>query len=121
MGSAPLRNATNVNGETSSKIVLKEGLLKLMCNLQRADDLQFQAACEQLCKQQVNEVLIDITLCTYINSLGIGALVDTVTQLKTDGKQVTVKVSPEIGRFLHMAHLYHLFSYQIVEPGTGPK
>ena len=121
MGAAPSRNVENVNSETSSKIILKQGVLKLMCNLQRADDLQFQAACEQLCKQQGNEFLIDLTLCTYINSLGIGSLVDTVTQLKTDGKQVTVKVSPEIGRFLHMAHLYHLFSYQIVEPGTVPE
>jgi hypothetical protein len=24
-----------------------------------------------------------------------------------------------VGRFLHMAHLYHLFSYEIVEPNLG--
>jgi anti-anti-sigma factor len=110
---SPTQNS--ISKETSAKIILKPGLLKLTCNIQRADDLQFQMMCEQLCEQKLEEFLIDLTSCTYMNSLAIGALVDTVSHLKTIGKQVTVKVSPEIGRFLHMAHLYHLFSYQVVE------
>jgi hypothetical protein len=43
----------------------------------------------------------------------IGTLVDSVVQMKVDGKDVGVRVSPEIGHFLNMAHLYHLFSYEI--------
>ena len=100
------------------KVVCNDGILKLACNLQRADYSLFQEACMQLCKSSHSEVTIDLTLCTYVNSLVIGTLVDTVTQLKTDGKQVKVRVSPEVGRFLHMAHLYHLFSYDICAPGA---
>jgi anti-anti-sigma regulatory factor len=103
---------------TYPKIVCKDGVLKLMCNLQRADFSVFQELCAQLCRSNYETVTIDFTMCTYVNSLVIGSLVDTVTQLKTDGKEVTVLVSPEVGRFLHMAHLYHLFAYEIVEPGT---
>ena len=98
------------------KVSLCDGKLRLNCNMQRADEGAFQKACEELLKSPVREVEIDLTACTYINSLAIGTLVDTVTQLKADGKQVTVRVSREVGRFLHMAHLYHLFSYEIVEP-----
>ncbi|MCY3021525.1 MAG: hypothetical protein NTW87_21130 [Planctomycetota bacterium] len=59
---------------------------------------------------------MDLTRCTYLSSLFVGCLVDALTQMKADGKDVKVFVSPEIGHFLHMAHLYHLFTYQIVAP-----
>ena len=45
-------------------------------------------------------------------------LVDAVTEMKMQGKEVTVYVSPEVGRFLHMAHLYHIFAYTVVDTDT---
>ncbi len=109
-GHPPTRNGT--------KVILNAGVLRLSGNLQRADYNFFQEACGHLCRSDVPCATLDLTHCTYVSSLIIGVLVDTVTQLKTDGKAVTVRVSPEVGRFLHMAHLYHLFSYSIVEPDS---
>jgi anti-anti-sigma regulatory factor len=100
----------------NTKFVLKEGVLTLQANLQRADYNGFQQACHILRTSKAQSVRVDLTKCTYVSSLFIGLLVDVVTQMKTDGKDVTVHVSAEVGRFLHMAHLYHLFAYTIVDP-----
>jgi anti-anti-sigma regulatory factor len=103
---------------SDAKFLLKEGILTLQANLHRADYNGFQQACNQLRTSPVKTVRLDLTKCTYVSSLFIGLLVDVVTQMKADGKDVTVHVSPEVGRFLHMAHLYHLFAYTIVDPPT---
>jgi anti-anti-sigma regulatory factor len=99
-----------------TKFLLNEGVLTLQANLHRADYNGFQQACHKLRTSKAQAVRLDLTKCTYVSSLFIGLLVDVVTQMKTDGKDVTVHVSPEVGRFLHMAHLYHLFAYTIVDP-----
>lgn len=109
------RSTRSITHTSVPKVLLQDGNLRLSCNMQRADETLFQEACRELVSSTVRDVSIDLTSCTYINSLSIGTLVDTVTQLKGDGKQVSIRVSPEVGRFLHMAHLYHLFSYEIVE------
>jgi anti-anti-sigma factor len=88
--------------------------------LQRADFGAFQDACNALMHSKSPQVILDLTRCTYVSSLFIGMLVDAVTTMKTAGKVVNVVVSPQVGRFLHMAHLYHLFDYSIVEPPEGP-
>jgi len=80
----------------------------------RVDFADFERAMKELDQIRVMEVSIDLTQCTYASSLFIGALVEGVTQLKTHGKNVKVRVSPELGRFLNMARLFHLFDYEIV-------
>jgi anti-anti-sigma factor len=95
---------------------LNDNILKMNGNLQRADYGSFERACQTLVQSKHLKVEIDLTNCTYVSSLVIGMLVDSITQMKADNKDVKVRVSPEVGRFLHMAHLYHLFSYDIVEP-----
>jgi anti-anti-sigma factor len=115
--SRPTKSAAPVG--SASKIEMTQERLRVTANLQRADINHFQEACAALCKTSHQDVVIELTRCTYVSSLVIGILVDTVTQLKTDGKQVTVLVSPEVGRFLHMAHLYHLFAYQVVDAALG--
>jgi anti-anti-sigma regulatory factor len=104
---------------THAKIEVTPDCLRIAANLQRADINRFQDACSAFCKTPERDVILELTRCTYVSSLVIGILVDTVTQLKTDGKNVTVLVSPEVGKFLHMAHLYHLFSYEIVDAALG--
>ena len=96
--------------------MLKNDTLSLCCNLHRTDHQAFQDACNQLCNSSHSALVMDLTKCTYMNSMLIGVLVDAVTGMKIAEKTVTVYVSPEIGRFLHMAHLYHIFEYEIAEP-----
>ena len=59
---------------------------------------------------------MDLKRCASLTSAFVGALVDAVVQMRADGKSVVVYVSPEVGRFLNMAHLYHLMSYELGEP-----
>ena len=106
---------------SSAKIQLKHGTLFLLDDLQRGDLSAFQSGCEELARISNSKVILDLTKCTYVSSLFIGVLVEAVTQMKTDGKEVSVYVSPEVGRFLHMAHLYHLFTYQIVDTHLDTK
>jgi len=106
---------SGIDTASSAKIHLKQGTLVLLDDLQRGDLSAFQSACEELARIANTKVCLDLTKCTYVSSLFIGVLVEAVTQMKTNGKDVSVYVSPEIGRFLHMAHLYHLFSYQIMD------
>lgn len=98
------------------KVLVKNSVLQLQCTLQRADFNSFQEGCEVLARCKAPQVVFDLTRCTYVSSLFIGMLVDAVTSMKTQGKTVLVQVSPQVGRFLHMAHLYHLFDYSIIEP-----
>lgn len=100
----------------NQKIALNKGVLTLHATLQRADYNQFQRACNELASSAHREITLDLSRSTYASSIFIGILVDVVTRMKTDGKDVTVFVSAEIGKLLHMAHLYHLFTYQIVQP-----
>src|SRR5438105_676256 len=102
--------------ETQPTFVLKDGKLCLNANLPRSEYSAFQGACDELIHCALKEVTIDLTACTYVNSLFIGTLVDAVTQMKMNGKQVNVYVSPEVGHFFHMAHLYHLFVYKVIQP-----
>jgi anti-anti-sigma regulatory factor len=88
-------------------------MLIVHTNLMRVDHAGFEVACRELCARTMPSVHIDLTRCTYLSSMFIGTLVDCVVQMKVDGKTVGVRVSPEIGHFLNMAHLYHLFSYEI--------
>jgi len=113
-------HTTRIIAKASPNVSLKESHLTLTGNLQRADHAGFKHACHTLVCSSHCKVVLDLTACTYVSSLVIGILVDSVTQMSADGKDVKVRVSPEVGRFLHMAHLYHLFSYEIVEPNLGP-
>lgn len=94
--------------------------LSVQANLLRADYHAFEAACDRLCSSPQRAATLDLTRCTYLSSMFIGALVDTVIQMQVDGKAVRILVSAEIGRFLNMAHLYHLFAYEIVMPPGVP-
>jgi anti-anti-sigma factor len=110
-----VRNAPSECSSTRAKIAVSDGVLVLKTNLQRADYSGFEEACRELQLSAFPKILLDLTRCTYVSSLFIGILVDSVTQMKADGKDVLVHVSPEVGRFLHMAHLYHLIQYKIVD------
>jgi len=112
-------DTTRIIAKASPNVCLKDAQLTLKGNLQRADHAAFEHACQTLVRSAHCKVVLDLTASTYVSSLVIGILVDSVTQMRADGKDVKVRVSPEVGRFLHMAHLYHLFSYEIVEPNLG--
>jgi len=99
-----------------SKVCTSGDAVCLMGNLQRQDFKLFEQACAQLRESPAHAVTLDLTRCTYVSSLTIGILVDAVTEMKALGKEVRVLVSPKVARFLHLAHLYHLFSYEIAEP-----
>jgi anti-anti-sigma factor len=114
MAAKPVTRTENV-GLAAKKVLVKDSVLQLQSTLQRADFNAFQEGCAMLAKCKSPEVMFDLTRCTYVSSLFIGMLVDAVTSIKAQGKTVLVHVSPQVGRFLHMAHLYHLFSYTIVE------
>jgi anti-anti-sigma regulatory factor len=117
MSTMATKPATRVErAALAGKVLVKDSVLTLECTLQRADYNAFQEGCALLAKSRTPVVTMDLTRCTYVSSLFIGMLVDAVTSMKAQGKNVSVRVSPQVGRFLHMAHLYHLFEYSIVEP-----
>jgi anti-anti-sigma factor len=96
-------------------IVRQDSRLTACGNPMRIDFADFEKAFEDLEQLKSREVVIDLTRCTYASSLFIGALVERVRHLKERGKDVRVSVSPELGRFLNMARLFHLFEYTIEE------
>lgn len=98
------------------KVQVNEGTLTLGSTLQRSDYHVFQEGCNRLCKSSADSILLDLTRCTFVSSLLIGMLVEKVTEMREMNKKVLVRVSPEVGHFLHMAHIYHLINYEIVEP-----
>ncbi len=95
------------------RIALNAGSLRALDDLQRADLAAFKKACAMLCASDHQSVFIDLNRCVYISSLFIGELAEAVMQMTAAGKDVHVVVSPEIGKTLHMARLYHLFDYEI--------
>ena len=115
MPTKPLTRIEHV-APAQKKVLVKDSVLQLQCTLQRADFNAFQEGCAALSRCKTPNVMLDLTRCTYVSSLFIGMLVDAVTSMKSQGKVVSVQVSPQVGRFLHMAHLYHLIQYSIVEP-----
>ena len=96
-----------------SKIALNAGALRALGELQRSDLSAFKQACEELCASEHQSIFIDLARCAYISSVFIGELADAVMRMTASGKDVHVEVSPEIGKTLHMARLYHLFDYEI--------
>jgi anti-anti-sigma regulatory factor len=105
--------------QAEQRVLFEKGRLQVQCALQRADFGAFQDGCNALMHSPSPHVVLDLTRCTYVSSLFIGVLVDAVTTMQTAGKTIDVLVSPQVGRFLHMAHLYHLFEYTIVERPEG--
>jgi len=103
----------------SAKISVEDGLLRLNGNPGHADYGAFEKACGTVSCTSCAYVVLDLTRCTYLNSMFVGLLVDTVIQMKGAGKKVRLCVSPEVGRFFNMAHLFHLFDYEILAPEGG--
>lgn len=101
-----------------NKIVLRGDGLAVDGTLQRVDYNPFRDACDTLLRNHEPEIYFDLRKCSYLSSLFIGALVDAITQIKAQKRLVRVEVSAEIGRLLHMAHLYHLFNYEVWETQT---
>lgn len=95
------------------RIALHAGSLRALGDLQRSDLDAFKQACAMLCESNHQSVFIDLARCAYISSLFIGELAEAVMQMTASGKDVHVEVSPELGKTLHMARLYHLFDYEI--------
>jgi len=106
-------------GAISARIVLEGGVLKLNGNPVHADYAAFERACNALSGTTCACVVVDLTRCTYLNSVFVGLLVETVTQMKSAGKKVRLYVSPEVGHFFNMAHLFHLFDYEVLVPAGG--
>ncbi|MGD0091931.1 MAG: STAS domain-containing protein [Planctomycetota bacterium] len=103
----------------AAMIVLEDGALTLNGNPARADFAAFEQACHTLCRAPHPSIVVDLTRCTYLNSMFIGVIVDTVIRMKGARKHVRLAVSPEVGRFFNMAHLCYLFSYEIQVPAEG--
>jgi anti-anti-sigma regulatory factor len=108
------RAAKSVITQRTSLVARNETALTVLGNPMRVDFADFERELEALKTLHAHEVSIDLTKCTYASSLFIGALVEGVTSLKSSGRTVKVRVSPELGRFLNMARLFHLFEYEIV-------
>jgi anti-anti-sigma factor len=106
-------------GAVSAKIVLEGGVLRINGNPAHADFAAFEKACSTVLSTLCACIVMDLTRCTYLSSMFVGLLVDTVTQLKGAGRKVRLCVSPEVGQFFNMAHLYHLFDYEILAPSGG--
>ncbi len=103
-------------GISGEKFALNAGSLRAGNGLLRSDLAAFKQACANLCESNHQSVFIDLTRCAYISSLFIGELAQAVMKMTAGGKEVHVEVSPEIGKTLHMARLYHLFAYEISSP-----
>lgn len=103
----------------SAMISVEDGTLRLKGNPLHADFGAFEKACSSMSRTSCACIVMDLTRCTYLNSMFVGLLVDTVVQLKGTGKKVRLCVSPEVGRFFNMAHLFHLFDYEILVPAGG--
>lgn len=111
-----IREAKSAISQRASLVARNENTLTVLGNPMRVDFADFERELAELKRMPAPEVLIDLSRCTYASSLFIGALVEGVASLKTGGKRVVVRVSPELGRFLNMARLFHLFEYEIVGP-----
>jgi anti-anti-sigma factor len=98
--------------------MLKNGVLTVRGELLRADLPKFKAACSKLCAGKRSRVTLDLTGCTHMGSLFLGALADAVLRLKEQGKDVQVDVSPAVGKILHMACLFNLFAFKIHPAGN---
>jgi len=95
------------------KIAVNAGSMRALGDLQRADLDAFKRACASLRESEHQSIFINLVRCANISSLFIGELAEAVMQMTASGKDVHVEVSPEIGKTLHMARLYHLFDYEI--------
>jgi ABC-type transporter Mla MlaB component len=95
------------------KLELSAGTLRALTELQRADLCTFRNSCEQLGHSNLSSISLDLTRCSQLSSMFISELADAVMRIKATGKEVHVEVSPQLGKMLHKAHLYHLFQYTI--------
>lgn len=92
-----------------------KGVLFIQGALNSSQLSAFKGGLAKMVESRENEVLVDFTQCRYLSSVFIGQLVDSILSAKDKGKIVHVIVSPEIGRFLSMAHLQYLFDFEVVE------
>lgn len=94
------------------------GTLRVTGHLHRNQLPAFTECMEAMVADAVPVVALDFQRCTYLSSMFIGQLVDSILQAKEQGKRVQVLVSPEIGSFFATAHLNQLFEYTIARSGT---
>jgi anti-anti-sigma factor len=94
---------------------LRDGTLKVTGALDRIEWAAFEDACRELVeREEWRAVKIDLSGCKYLSSLFIGLLVGTYMKIEKQGRAIEVKVSPEVARFLDMAHLGEVMKYEVV-------
>ncbi|MCX7803959.1 MAG: STAS domain-containing protein [Planctomycetota bacterium] len=94
----------------------RDGRLKVVGALDRTAWAAFEKACEELvARTEWTGVELDFSECTYLSSLFIGMLVGTYMKIEKQGRTIALKVSPEVARFLDMAHLNEVMRYEVAE------
>ncbi|MHC4870298.1 MAG: STAS domain-containing protein [Planctomycetota bacterium] len=63
-------------------------------------DLLFDDACRNLLESKEDDLLIDLSKSTYINSTYIGIIAATFFQANSIKKKLSLKVTPSIGQVL---------------------
>ncbi|MCK6472172.1 MAG: STAS domain-containing protein [Planctomycetes bacterium] len=80
----------------------------------------FLNAMDQVVDGESVAIVLDFEGCARVNSLVVGHLVTGILRARKGGKDVSVRVSPEVGRLFHNAHLDHLFPFQVIEAPKAP-
>jgi anti-anti-sigma regulatory factor len=75
--------------------VLHDGVLEVQRDLRQDFDLSFDRACSELLSSEKDELLIDLTRATYVNSTYIGMIAATFFQAQAVKKSLTIRALPD--------------------------
>ncbi|MFH0911165.1 MAG: STAS domain-containing protein [Planctomycetota bacterium] len=82
---------------------IQKGVLRVHRQALHDRDLLFDEACSELLDAPERNLVIDLSVSTYINSTYIGILAATFFQADARRKKLRLRASPEIAQALRLA------------------
>ncbi len=93
---------------------LDNGVLKVSTDLRRDFDLSFDQACRELLGFPQDELRIDLSSVSYVNSTYIGMIAATFFQAQANGKTLSITARPAVLQVLRAAGFEGLIQLEAV-------
>jgi anti-sigma B factor antagonist len=103
-----------MDGSRTIEVVDKNSirLIRLLGNITTDNSVEFRDCLLGVIDEGISQIVLDVERMNYINSMGIGAMVDAYNRVKqNEGAIALIKPSKELAQLLKILRLDKLFRY----------
>jgi anti-anti-sigma regulatory factor len=98
----------------TADFTVQDGVLTVNRQVLHDKDLLFDEACRRLLDSEADEILIDLTMSSYINSTYVGIIAATFFQANAHRKTLRLRADAKLAEVLRLAGFEEFIPIEIV-------